>query len=63
MPTTFLTAPPGNDTLDGQGGNDILNGLTAAIIANLATPAINTGDARGNSYSYGGHNLSLIFSR
>jgi len=50
----------GNDTLDGGSGADELHGGagfdlvrysgTAAVVASLATPALNTGLARGDSY-------------
>jgi Ca2+-binding RTX toxin-like protein len=51
----------GNDTLMGRAGADVLNGgngadtasyagSLAAVVASLINPAINTGDAKGDSY-------------
>ena len=48
----ILIGGSGADSLNGGAGNDwaSYSTATAAIIANLATPAINTGDASGDSY-------------
>jgi len=57
-----LTGGTGNDTLEGRAGADVLDGGTgtdtasyasasAAVTVNLATPAGNTGDAAGDTYS------------
>jgi len=57
----FLFGDHGDDTLEGGAGSDILNGgagidiasynhATSAVIASLANPAINTGEAAGDIY-------------
>ena len=48
----ILIGGSGADSLNGGAGNDwaSYSTATAAIMANLATPAINTGDASGDSY-------------
>ena len=49
----ILIGGSGADSLNGGAGSDWASYQTAAtsVIANLATPAINTGDASGDSYS------------
>jgi Ca2+-binding RTX toxin-like protein len=49
----WLVGGPGADALDGQGGIDYAAYWTAAtgLIASLANPASNTGDAAGDTYS------------
>ena len=60
--TDTLNGGDGNDILIGGAGADILNGgngtdtasyatSTATVIANLTTPASNTGDASGDTYT------------
>lgn len=56
-----LTGGAGNDILIGNGGADILDGgtgtdtadystATSGVVANLTNPALNTGDAAGDTY-------------
>ena len=60
--TDTLVGNDGNDILIGGAGGDILNGgngidtasyatATATVVANLTTPASNTGDAAGDTFS------------
>ncbi|MCE3289948.1 MAG: hypothetical protein K0R83_1960, partial [Caulobacter sp.] len=57
-----LTGLAGNDILEGRGGADVLDGgegddwasyypASAGVTASLANPAVNTGDAAGDSYA------------
>ena len=48
-----LEGGPGRDTLNGGGGLDIASyaGASAAVTVDLATPANNTGDAAGDTYT------------
>jgi Ca2+-binding RTX toxin-like protein len=57
----ILSGLAGNDTLQGRGGADVLDGgagkdaasyadATGAVYASLATPALNFGEAAGDSY-------------
>jgi Ca2+-binding RTX toxin-like protein len=50
--TNFLDGTGGADELDGQGGGDFAwyNSAAAGVTASLANPAVNTGDAAGDSY-------------
>ncbi len=56
-----LVGLDGNDTLEGKGGRDLLNGgsgfdyasyatAPAGVVASLAGPGANTGDAKGDNY-------------
>ena len=49
----FLRGGPGADWLQGGGGSDTADykGATSGVIADLTTPAFNTGDAAGDTYT------------